>query len=271
MIYIFKWIVFSNIWIALSVVSLIFYGAQIHLFELSCEYILIAFFATLFAYNFQRIEKSKYHNPNLSERHIWINNNVKTIKNITILSMFMTISLAINYFSFEMILTALFLSFLVFFYTGTQWFKLSLRSVSYLKTFLIAIVWTFVVVIFPSILSSTSFENENYVFILMIFLFITTLCIPFDIRDLKTDKGLLKTIPSYLGIYKSKILAIFLFFSVAIFSYAYGWIAFSIVSCISGIVMIFLNEQRKELFYTGLLDGLMLLFPVLHLIIDFYK
>ena len=131
MLSVFKWVVYTNIWIAFSVVSIIVYGAQIDLFDISYEYIYIAFFATLFAYNFQRIEKSGTKNPNASERHIWIDNHLGTVKFITILSLFITVLLSLMYLPFNVILIAVILSFLVLFYAGNQWLKFSLRRISY--------------------------------------------------------------------------------------------------------------------------------------------
>ncbi len=260
----FKWIVYSNIWISLSVVSLIFYSVQIGIYKLSIPYALISFFATLFAYNFQRIEKSKNSNKFLSERHIWINKNVKTIKAITIISFLSTVGIAFTFFSFKFILSAIPLSLLVLFYAGNRWLKVSLRNISYLKIILISLVWAFVVVVFPSIMNLTSVETKNVIFAILIFLYITSLCIPFDIRDLETDQGFVKTIPFYLGGRNSKLLAVFFLFVVTFFAWMNNWIAFSIVSIISTIVIFFVNEKRKELFYTGLIDGLFLLFPITH-------
>jgi len=268
MINIIKWVVYSNIWIAFAVVSLIIYGGQNGLFEISYSYIFISFFATLFAYNFQRIQKLNSEILHLSERHIWINSNKKIVKLMTLLSLIITAVLSILYLPLQTILIAVLVSVFVIFYAGNKWVNKSLRKIPYLKSFLIAGVWCFVVILFPSFLENSKVSKDNYFFAILIFLYIYSLCIPFDIRDLKTDKGVVKTIPSLLGVKNSKILSISLLLLIIAFSLYFNWYAFSLVSIVSCIVVYFANEHRKELFYTGLIDGIILLFPLFQIVLE---
>ena len=52
------------------------------------------------------------------------------------------------------------------------------------------------------------YEFSYIIFGIQRFVFVFVLTIPFDIRDTKTDKIELKTIPQILGIFKSKLLGI---------------------------------------------------------------
>ena len=63
-----------------------------------------------------------------------------------------------------------------------------------------------------------TYEFSYLIFGIQRFIFVFVLIIPFDIRDTKTDKIELKTIPQALGIFKSKLLGIsLLIFNATIF------------------------------------------------------
>jgi hypothetical protein len=63
-----------------------------------------------------------------------------------------------------------------------------------------------------------TYEFSYLIFGIQRFIFVFVLIIPFDIRDAKTDKIELKTIPQVLGIFKSKLLGIsLLIFNTTIF------------------------------------------------------
>ena len=98
---------------------------------------------------------------------------------------------------------------LVFFYSTPSFFKnFDLRSYGGLKIFIVAFVWTLIT--YLSLISNMNFiyEFSYIIFGIQRFIFVFVLTIPFDIRDTKTDKIELKTIPQILGIFKSKLLGI---------------------------------------------------------------
>jgi hypothetical protein len=101
-------------------------------------------------------------------------------------------------------------------------------------------------------------------------MFTFALCIPFDIRDLKSDKGNVLTIPSALGVFRSKLLAGFLIVIVMAFAmYLKNW---SFVStCLVGLVFIAKTEEKNaDLFFTAGIDGLFLLLPIFHWMLQFF-
>ena len=81
----------------------------------------------------------------------------------------------------------------------------SFRDVPLLKIFIIAFSWTYLTIIIPVIVHNISFDSNLILNIIVRFLFVLAITIPFDIRDLKFDKVI--TLPKYLGVKKSKILA----------------------------------------------------------------
>ncbi len=90
----------------------------------------------------------------------------------------------------------------------------TLRNISGLKVFIIALVWTGVTVFLPAI---NAFNEINSVVLLtgiQRFIYVLVLMIPFEIRDLKYDNLELSTIPQKLGIKRTKILGFFLLLAV---------------------------------------------------------
>lgn len=263
-----KWFVYSNVWVSLSVVSFVFYCSQLGFFKKDIPYLLIAFFATLFAYNFQRLLKSHVSNPSPSERHVWIDKNHNTIKLITVFSGVMGAAIALKYLSGALLLSSIPFVIIVLLYAGNKWFKSPLRLIPYVKIVAISLVWAVVVYLFPFVHEHETFASVDYLFFLCTFLFTFALCIPFDIRDLKSDLGNVKTIPSAIGVMPAKILAITFLLLVAILAFYFVWLALAILSVIACLPVMIATENKKELFFTGIIDGLFVLLPIVHFIVD---
>ena len=84
-------------------------------------------------------------------------------------------------------------------------FQKSLRSISYLKIIVVALVWAGVTVIIPI------YDAGNEVFTTAVvlqsaqrFLLVCVLILPFDIRDLQFDEISLQTIPQKIGVSQTK-------------------------------------------------------------------
>jgi len=105
------------------------------------------------------------------------------------------------------------------------------------------------------------------------FLFIMAITIPFDIRDVEVDSGTgLSTLPHILGVTRSKILAIILlifagvvtFFLVAqgVYQIDIFW-PYSIFVVITALLIWGTRADRSDYYYSGLLDGTMMLLYLL--------
>lgn len=86
----------------------------------------------------------------------------------------------------------------------------NLRSVSGLKIYVIALVWSGVTVLLP--LLNNNFELNTDVFIITVqrFLLVIALILPFEIRDMNYDSIKLSTIPQRIGIKTTKIIGVIL-------------------------------------------------------------
>ena len=98
------------------------------------------------------------------------------------------------------------------------------------------------------------------------------LVIPFDIRDLQFDEPEKKTIPQLIGWKASKYTGITLLIICGLLSYSFFKEAiYSIpIYFLSILLMLRVDDKRKELFYAFGIDGLILLFPFSTWIIKSY-
>lgn len=142
-----------------------------------------------------------------------------------------------------------------------------LRDFPYIKIFLISPAWSWITVLLPAV-ELNLLQNVPLFFIFLERLFfIFAISFPFDIRDLEIDRShSVKTIPALLGLRKSKILAMVSLFLSAFF----GWMAFRLdIYSLGGfggllsslfltaIVIAFTHPQRHDYYFTGLVDGMM--------------
>ena len=146
--------------------------------------------------------------------------------------------------------------------------KRRLRDFNFIKIFLIAIVWATTTAWIP-----TYFCGLNTTIITLLSveraLFFIAITIPFDIRDERIDKQInVKTLVHSLGNAKSVIFALFcLLFSLAILVYLhtsnelhlYHLIGYGISYIITGMLIYFSKDKTSDYYFTGLLDGTMLL------------
>ncbi len=147
--------------------------------------------------------------------------------------------------------------------------KLRLRDIAFTKIFLVAIVWAGVTVALPAFELQKGWHPSLTWMMLERAFFIFAITLPFDIRDLKVDEhSEVKTIPAFLGIQKTKLLSLFLLgccfgFSFANFqlgTYTNGTlIALGISFATTYLLIHFATPERDDYFYTGLLDGTMIL------------
>ena len=106
-----------------------------------------------------------------------------------------------------------------------------------------------------------------------------SITLPFDIRDLKYDiASKVKTIPSKIGVKKTILLSEFLltifvslkYYQLHLNHISYEqFIALSIASLITGIVLVFTSTKRPELFFSGLIEGTMVLMYLAVLIFEY--
>ena len=222
----------------------------------------LVFSSTLFTYNFQRLLKIQLKINLTGERVEWINSHVYTIYSITLISFLASIYFGLLFISKVWILFVL-SGFISFFYV----WKIpllkgkNLRDIPGIKIYLIAFVWVVICVIMPFLLDSNIDYTSLSILSTSLFLFMVAITIPFDIRDIKLDDSSKKTIPQLIGIHKSVYLSIgLLVISQIILQLLLPFnIGIWIFTIIGIITLLSAKKPQAELFYSGIIDGLLVM------------
>jgi 4-hydroxybenzoate polyprenyltransferase len=148
-----------------------------------------------------------------------------------------------------------------------------LRDLPYLKIFLIAFSWSWITVLGPVVLKEEPFSWAILLMLIERACFVFAITIPFDIRDLVLDQSAkVDTLPAYWGVSAAKRMAY-----GALFICFLAMVANGLIGCYSTSVLIALllslgstawliratHPQRHDYFFTGLLDGTMILQGIL--------
>lgn len=207
---IFDFYINSSIHVALAIVAM---ACITYLeFHVSFDLNLLCFigFASITGYNFVKyFGLAKFHHRSLSNK----------LKTIQVFSLFCF--LAMCFFALRLNTSSL-IAILVF---GAVTFlyaipllpnrlfvdkKKKLRSISGLKIYIIALVWSGVTVCLPLINSDFEIYDDVSISALQRFIFVIILMLPFEIRDLNYDSLKLATIPQQIGVKQTKIVGLVL-------------------------------------------------------------
>jgi len=160
---------------------------------------LAIFFGTITGYNFIKYAGiAKLHHLSLTE-------NLRLIQLFSLVCFFLML-----YYLIQLRLTTIFylspLALLTLLYAVPvlNGFKKNLRNTSFIKIWVIALVWALTTVALPIVEGGILFNIQVTLSIIQRLLLIVVLTLPFDIRDLQFDKRSLQTIPQLLGVERTK-------------------------------------------------------------------
>ncbi|WP_370477868.1 hypothetical protein [Tamlana flava] len=88
--------------------------------------------------------------------------------------------------------------------------KSSLRTVSGLKIYLIALTWSGATVLLPLVENDYPINTDVLITSIQRFALVIVLMLPFEIRDLRYDSLKLATVPQKIGVKRTKLLGILL-------------------------------------------------------------
>ncbi len=256
-------IVYSNIWISTGSIFLLFNFYFLNQIPVDFNVVVFVFSATLFTYNFQRIVKIKTGVQISGERFDWMSKYYNLSYTLLLISFIPTAYYAVLYFS-SLWWVLLICGFLSFFYVWKlPGFKdKSLRDLPGIKIYLISVVWVLISVFMPYLLlnHNTQLENTQHLFIAEV-LFMISITIPFDIRDIQLDEKSKRTIPQLIGIKKSQYLAAgLLIISQCILQSLYTFnLGIWIFTGFACVVLFYAKAKSSELYFSGLTDGLLIL------------
>lgn len=158
-------------------------------------------------------------------------------------------------------LLSIFLSCLAYFTTVGNW--KGLRSLPVLKSVVLALVWSLVTVVFP--LMSTWNTGAHLPLLLQRFLFMLSICIIYNLRDVEMDQAQgITTIASLAGERKTKLISIIILIAFAmsvIFSVLPHSLKVSMLVSAMGTLIVICSAKKNGnvFYYRYVIDGCMAL------------
>ena len=195
----FRFLIFSNILVAFCVLALALSAEILLGLEANYKVSWFVFFATLFAYNFQRVVRIKKGKNHI--RKEWLNRHKIVIYSLMLLGGLLSACL---FFEFQ---TSTQIA-IVFSGVLSIGYPFGLRKIPGSKIFIIALAWTISTMLLVLLENQIPLSQNITLHLLARFLLIFAITIPFDIRDLNFDNKELRTIPIVFGAVKARIIAI---------------------------------------------------------------
>jgi hypothetical protein len=288
----FDFYVFSNLHIALCSVAACVASYMVLGIRINADVLLVAGSGTLSLYCWQRwLGVKQKENPDYpAERHQWNYRNKSMLFVFTIAGAVVAAAGLYSLPSITWKIVAIAGAVAVIYSAPmipVNGKLIRLRDVTGVKVFVIALTWTVVCVWIPfspvlqSDSSSLMWELNSQAFVwkwsLIFFLAAVALTLPFDVRDMDFDQGVLRSLPMIFGarivtftaaviVLMSGIL--FWFFETQISGTAWPsgiWPGYFLWSLIAFAVVLKSNN-RNEHYYSFLIDGLLLLLPLVLLL-----
>ena len=148
----------------------------------------------------------------------------------------------------------------------------NLRSISGLKVYIIALVWSGVTVLLPLLNNNVLLSADVWILLLQQFIFVIVLMLPFEIRDLRYDSLKLSTIPQRIGVKRTKLIGVFLlivFFLLDFFkdelNSQFIWIRL-IITLITALFLVFANEKRSKYYSSFWVESIPLFWLLIFII-----
>jgi len=259
MVYIF---VYSNLLVATIAFWLTYNFSKYLLLENALFYGLVAFGATLFSYNLQRIHRLSDFESTLSLRHKWLFKHHILLKILMFFGFLLALIIyflkCFDWFSFPLLIGLSGITFL-YAYRGKKRKRKPLRDMTFLKIHLIAITWVVVVFLWPAI-DANALSFSNWMIVAGLYSYFIAITIPFDIRDLDYDMSTQGTIPQMIGVNKAKIVSVLLLVLAAcIFSFVIPQLhqnPFVYLVFIGHLLFIlFTSKKQPDLYFSLGIDG----------------
>ena len=217
-------------------------------------YALAVFFSILGIYNFHRwykFQKKQVH-PLLEK---WVQKNKNSILLLGFIGLF---SSSILFLYLLQLHPKLILMLAICFLISLLYVLLKLRELPFIKAPTVSLIWTFVLVILPSILQK-NYEPSNWLFLLLFY----ALTIPADARDLETDAKTFKTLPQLIGKKNAYLMSLLLISMFVLYQNLLLSQKFYLIILISITVILFYEFENKQKIRVEWFDALLVLFGCL--------
>ena len=261
-----KTLVYANVFIsfcAFAQVLLTYYIFHIPFNYENNSYLFFIFLSTFLQYNVQR-GYILSNQENKTERSQWLLRHKKKLIYAIVLSLIAVLFLCNNlsWTSIFIMITAEVVSNLYYLP------PVNLRKHGYIKAFLVAIIWVISCALVP-LIENSLLSVQNSWYLIAQFLFISVLCLLFDIKDIRKDYMVgINTYANKFGVNLTKYLCLALQL-FALFGYCFhyhsgisvlGYLLFTI------LVMLFIlqtNDKKHAFYYYIWIDGLLMIQPII--------
>lgn len=241
-----KWLdnyINTNIHVALAVVSLVWITGLQSGIEISLSLSGFAFFSTILVYTFVK-------NCQAKSGLLFIMFSGNLFQKSVVAFSLAILPLTFIQLRISTIETALILGLLTMAY-GYPIMKKerNLRSITGLKIFIIAFIWSGVTVWLPFLESGTPVNELPWLLYIQRYCFVIVITLPFDIRDLAVDSQHLKTIPQLFEETATQItgaVLLFLFIAIQYLIYKPDLIELIPLILIAGISFYFIKVSPKS-------------------------
>ena len=273
----------ASVWVAIAVTDLV--GVTYFYLEvgISDSLLYFVFFGTIFGYNFIKyFEKGQVDGLKINRLDFGAKKILKQFERLTILekrtfqlSVISVLICVVLFFNLK-IKTQLALivpSVLTFCYAISLGYK-TLRNISGIKIYVVALVWAVISVLLPVLESEIDFETDVWVLLLQRFVFVVVLILPFDIRDLSIDNKILRTLPQNIGVRNTKLyglLLLMLFLFLEFFKDELLDVNLIVMPFIFLIALLFLvlsKEKQSKYYSSFFVEGISVLWFILLLVLE---
>jgi hypothetical protein len=136
----------------------------------------------------------------------------------------------------------------------------SLRTVPFLKSGLLALVWATQLTLFPRL--NDGFQAMDWTEIITWFMLFYAISIPYDIRDNREDNAQMKTLPQWIGLNAAVVVATLLLLGFSIISAKFNLnnrenISFCCIMAVLIALMLYARKPRSPYFYL-IFDGMLM-------------
>lgn len=260
----FNFYINASIHVALAVVSLTLISLWVFDISGKGDIVLFVFFGSITGYNFIKYARvAGLHHRSLAD-------GLKVIQVFSFLSMGATL-----YFLFQLprnliVVSGVFAVFALL-YALPFLNKKSLRTISGLKIFIVALVWAGTTVLLPLLTEVSIADMDVWLQFFQIFLLVIVWTLVFEIRDLPYDSISLNTIPQAIGVKNAKGLGVFLLILVIFIEgfkdsllQAHS-LSLLIVVVISGVLLIIAQKKQSKYFASFVVESIPIVWMMLFL------
>jgi len=234
------------------------------------KFIILNIFCALFAYNFPRFIYVK-NNESASDsvRGKWYKEHLVFLRNISTISFFGAV-LYLGHLTFSQYIVLIIIALISILYVAPHQQMKSLRNIPYLKPFIISLCWVGLNLVIPYLFDAnlvllTSPKILKVFASQFIIIFITAVL--FDLRDVYEDeKEGIKTIANQLSLRVVKVICYVLLYVRMLFCIDHEKVVEELIFSLILTLLVYLaHARRSDEFFTILVDGSLMLYPLMML------